>query len=344
MSRSKSIELWLFVCCAMVFAMVVLGGAVRLTGSGLSMVDWRPILGVLPPIGLNQWEIAFEAYKQFPEYQLLNKGMSLPEFKFIFYMEYAHRVLGRSLGLVFLVPLLIWTLMRRFDFPLAIRFWGIFLLGALQGLMGWYMVKSGLVDNPHVSQYRLTAHLMLAIAIYGCLVRMLVGFRTAESWRNHKSHKAPVIVAWLAMLVCFLMLATGGFVAGTRAGWIFNTYPKMGGDWIPNMLMAITPWWKNLFENAITIQFVHRWLAVVVLFVVLGLSIGLWLHRARPSSRWLAGALVGMVLLQVLIGIATLLLKVPLQFGMAHQTGGLLLWTLVVISWSVYRKSFRANL
>jgi len=245
---------WLLICALFVYLMIIVGGVTRLTQSGLSMVEWSPIMGVLPPIGDTAWLEVFEKYKQFPEYQQVNVGMSLEAFKSIFWWEYGHRVLGRIIGLVYLLPLLLFITRGMVPKHWRLRLFFLFILGGIQGVMGWYMVKSGLVDVPHVSQYRLTAHLGLAIVIFACMFWFAMGFLRGETARPVAQidgfyNRVTVFVVFIV----FIMMLSGGFVAGTKAGYVMNTFPKMNGEWVPNSLMALTPWWRNLFENVVTI-------------------------------------------------------------------------------------------
>ncbi|HSH42250.1 MAG TPA: COX15/CtaA family protein [Arenicellales bacterium] len=327
---SKAVAMWLFVCCALIYAMIVLGGVTRLSQSGLSMVDWDPIMGIVPPVSEADWQSVFERYKQFPEYQKVNRGMSLGEFKKIFYVEYAHRVLGRLIGVAFLLPLLIFVALGSITRPMIPRFAGMFVLGGLQGLMGWFMVMSGLVDRPSVSQYRLTAHLLLAVFIYGFIL-----WSALSLWRGTQDHPGDRTSAyrfgWLVTAVVIVMIASGGFVAGTRAGFIYNTFPMMGGEWVPDGIWALDPGWRNLFENTATVQFIHRALALVVTLVTLAWGAGS-LRRARGdparASAWL---MLLALALQLSLGVATLLHKVPLVLGAAHQAGAVALFTMVLI-------------
>ncbi len=324
----KTIALWLFICCGFVFAMIVLGGVTRLTQSGLSMVEWDPIMGVIPPVNEQQWQETFELYQQYPEYQQKNLGMSLAEFKQIFYMEYAHRVLGRLIGIVFLLPFLFFWLSRRIDQDLMLRLGGLFVLGGLQGLLGWYMVKSGLVDDPHVSQYRLTAHLALAVLIYGYMLWLGLQLWFGEARQAAPARLRTATVAVSALLVVTLL--SGGFVAGLKAGLIYNTFPLMNGQWIPDGMLAVQPAILNLFENIVTVQFDHRWLAKATLLAV----IVLWWYAIRqPIERRVRIGYHLLLLLacaQVALGIATLLMRVPVSLGAAHQGMALLLFTVVV--------------
>jgi len=323
---------WLSVCAIMVAVMVMLGGAVRLTGSGLSMVDWQPIMGVIPPIGDTGWQAAFDQYKQFPEYKLTKQGMSIAEFRFIFYMEYIHRILGRLLGLVFILPFVFFLFRGGLDGGLKARLLLLLLLGGCQGLMGWYMVQSGLVDNPYVSHYRLTAHLLLAVIIFGFMVRLL----TRLSMCVRPANKIPTPgkkfsgIAGLTVVAVLVMIATGGMVAGTRAGFIYNSWPKMGVEWIPDMVLAMDPWWKNFFENAIAIQFLHRWFAIAVAGLVILSGYQILRNDSRPLVHFLVIASFAAISVQVVLGITTLIYKVPVVLGVLHQGGALLVLASVI--------------
>ncbi len=326
----SSIILWLSLCCLLIFALVVLGGAVRLTGSGLSMVDWRPLGGILPPLNKIEWLQAFESYRQFPEFQLVNPDMTLAGFRFIFWMEYAHRLLGRVVGMVFLLPFLFFLWRGMLPRAVAGGLWGLFFLGALQGLLGWYMVQSGLADNPEVSHYRLLMHFMLAVIIYACLVGMAASLHrpaTSPSPSSAPAHHTGKIA--LGMLL--LMMASGALVAGSGAGYAYNTWPKMGTLWIPESLLALHPWWLNFVENPLAIQFTHRWLAVLVL-----LATGAFARRLMRTARPLAAAiLLTAVATQFALGIATLLLGVPAALGIAHQAGAMILLTVIVFNLAI---------
>jgi len=326
--RDRSVALWLLVCCGLVFAMVVLGGVTRLTGSGLSMVDWRPLMGVLPPLSDAEWQRVFEMYQQTPEFHKVNSAFGLHDFKSIFWLEYLHRLLGRTIGLAFLVPFLVFIArgyIRRESWP---KYLLMFVLGGLQGLLGWYMVKSGLVDRPHVSQYRLTAHLVAAFLIYAYMfwVAMSLLFPTAPTAGKH-----PLYVRTLGLftLVC-ITIVSGGFVAGLKAGKIYNTFPLMGDSLVPPGLLALDPAWRNLFENTATVQFDHRWLAITTFVLIL-----IYWYRARkvqmPSrTRPAVNALMHTAVLQVVLGISTLLFAVPVFLGAAHQAVAMLLFTIVL--------------
>ena len=332
-SSRAAVAGWLGICCFLVFCMVVLGGVTRLTDSGLSMVRWEPISGILPPLNQAAWQAEFEHYRQFPEYQKINAGMSLGEFKRIFYFEYAHRMLGRLIGLVFAVGF-VWLLVRKhLSRPLVPHLIAMFVLGGLQGLLGWYMVKSGLVEIPHVSQYRLTAHLGLAILVY--LYMLWVLFKLLER------RSAPVVSrglrrgSWSLGILAFVTVLSGGFVAGLKAGHAFNTFPLMAGQWIPPGYLALEPAWRNFFENIATVQFNHRLLAISTFALVLVFAIRVIKDKALRPLRKPTLTLAGVATVQVGLGISTLLWFVPVVLGAMHQAVALIL--LSVMLYVVFR-------
>lgn len=324
-----SIAIWLLVCCALVFAMVVVGGVTRLTGSGLSIVEWKPIVGTIPPISEEDWEVLLEKYRQIPQYEQINKGMTLDEFKGIFWWEYFHRLLGRLIGLVYFVPFVYFIVRKRVDRVLGVKLLGIFVLGGLQGLMGWYMVMSGLADNVYVSQYRLTAHLGLAFIIYAAMFWVATGLlspvntHSADPVSVHRLGRFARILAGLI----FLMVLSGGLVAGIHAGKAYNSFPLMDGFLIPPALFVLEPWYRNFFDNITTVQFDHRMIAWLLIF-----TIPLFWFKAKQLSLSWSGHLACHLLLvtlciQVALGITTLLLSVPLTYAAAHQAGAVLLFT-----------------
>ena len=328
----RQVAAWLLLCCALVFAMVVVGGVTRLTHSGLSMVEWKPLVGSIPPLDEAQWEAVFLRYQATPEYQKVNRGMALEEFKGIFWWEYFHRLLGRAIGVVFALPLVYFLLRRKIDGPLALKLAGIFLLGGLQGAMGWYMVKSGLVDNPRVSQFRLTAHLGIALLILAAMLWTALGVLHP----HRTAHDAPrrrlsTFAAALAALI-FLMALSGGFVAGIRAGFAYNTFPLMNGHLVPPEILALEPWWDNLFSNMATVQFNHRMIAWLLMLLVPAFWIAARRVPMPPRTRLATHALLGMLVIQVALGISTLLLGVPVPLAAAHQGGAVLL--LAAAIWS----------
>ncbi|MGE0726009.1 MAG: COX15/CtaA family protein [Alphaproteobacteria bacterium] len=324
--RPIAVAVWLFAIAALIFAMVVIGGITRLTESGLSIVDWRPVTGILPPLSEAAWQEELAKYRSSPQYQLVNRGMSLAEFKAIFWWEWIHRFWGRMIGLAFALPFA-WFLWRR-AVPRAIvpHLWVALGLGALQGLVGWLMVASGLVDRPSVSQYRLVAHLGLALAIYAYLLWIAL-----ELWRGG-APTAPGTPGRLAGPALFLLLAitmlSGGFVAGLDAGTIYNTFPTMEGDWVPPVWGQMSPWWINPFENAAAAQFDHRVLALATVLATIAAAMAL--RRAAVPVRTLVIVAAAAAVGQAGLGVATLLLHVPVGLGALHQAGAVVLLTVLV--------------
>lgn len=314
--RRRAIRLWLWAVAALIFGMVLVGGATRLTESGLSITEWQPVTGTLPPLSDAAWNAEFEKYKAIPQYQHMNRGMSLAEFKTIFWWEWAHRLLGRLIGAAFLLPFL-WFLWRGFVEPgLRSRLWAIFALGAVQGGVGWWMVASGLAGRTEVSQYRLAFHLTLACVIYVAIIW------TAERLVPRQAVAVPPRLRIGAIVLLVLVLAQiylGALTAGLRAGLIYNTWPLIDGAFVPDAarLLFDQPLWRNFFENTLTVQFEHRMLAYAVLLVALLHAIDAL--RARGSVATGAVALALAVTLQAALGILTLLYGVPIALGLAHQ-------------------------
>ncbi len=330
--QRRAVAHWLLALAGLVLAMVVLGGITRLQHAGLSIVDWRPLVGVLPPFGEEAWQALFADYKRFPEYQEINRGMTLDEFKGIFWLEYAHRLLGRIVGIAFALPFL-WFLVRRaFDRTLALKVLAIGILGGLQGLLGWYMVQSGLVDRPDVSPYRLAAHLGLAVAIYGCLIWVALGLllggavargRQAGRWRG---------AAWSATGLVFVTIISGAFVAGNDAGLAYNTFPLMADAIVPPDIFLIEPLWRNFFENVPLVQLDHRLLAMLTAFVVILLWAAALRWLGPTPARFALHAAAVAVLGQFVLGIATLLTFVPVPLGAAHQAGAMVVFTAILVA------------
>jgi cytochrome c oxidase assembly protein subunit 15 len=305
--NAKHIRLWLLICAGMVFVMVVLGGATRLTESGLSMVEWQP-LNILPPLSETAWRQEFEKYQKYPEFQKVNSWMAVEDFKNIFWLEYIHRLWGRLIGLVFAIPFFYFVGTRRVQGQFAWTLAGLLALGGAQGLLGWFMVASGLVDRPDVSQYRLAAHLVLAF-----------------------TDTTTVRLALATALAILLAVTSGAFVAGLNAGLIYNTFPLMDGQMIPDGLYDLSPWYMNWFENIMTVQFNHR-----VLGIVLACLVTLMWWRIKQAGhtgqiKFVADCVFAMAFVQAGLGITTLLMAVPLPLALAHQTGALILFTLSVI-------------
>src|SRR5215813_8799128 len=329
-NSSRAIRVWLVVVAGLIALMVLVGGATRLTESGLSITEWKPVTGALPPLGDAAWEQAFEAYKQIPQYSKLNAGMTLPEFKTIFWWEWSHRLLGRVIGMVYLLPFLFFLWRGGLSGELKRRLWLIFGLGALQGAVGWWMVASGLSERTEVSQYRLATHLVLALLIFAAIVWTLrrLGERTPLA--------APArlkVTSAVLLTLTFVQLYFGALVAGLRAGLVYNTWPAIDGAFIPSgeRLWFETPWWRNLFENALTVQFEHRMTAYALLLLAI-------LHvfdavRSRAGSAAANGALWlgAAVTLQATLGILTLLNQVPIVLALSHQAIALVVLTLAVM-------------
>ncbi len=328
----RRIAAWLIAVCALVFAIVVLGGVTRLTRSGLSIVEWQPIVGTLPPLTSADWEAHFLKYQQTPEYRQVNPGMDLEGFKGIFWLEYFHRLLGRLIGIAFFAPLLYFLWRRALTRWLTLRLGGIFLLGAAQGALGWYMVASGLVDDPRVSHFRLTAHLALAFAIYAAMLWIALDLLRGAPARAAAPARLPRLrrLAWAVTGLVVAMVLTGGLVAGIRAGHAYNTFPLMNGSWVPPEILMIEPWYLNFFNNMATVQFDHRlgaWLLAVAVP-------WLWFEAGRAGltgrARLLAHLLLAALAAQIALGIATLLHAVPVALAAAHQGGALVVFTVAL--------------
>ncbi len=326
----RAIRWWLVSIAVLIAIMVLVGGATRLTESGLSIVEWKPVTGALPPLNHQQWTQAFEAYKTIPQYRELNLGMDLAEFKTIFWWEWSHRLLGRVIGAAYLLPFL-WFIWRGVvGADLRRRLWLIFGLGALQGAVGWWMVASGLSQRVEVSQYRLATHLVLALLIFAAIVWTLR--RLTERPSLAASARLKITSVALVALT-FVQLYLGALVAGLRAGKIYNTWPDIDGAFIPSSarLFFETPWWRNLFDNTLTVQFEHRMTA----YALLALAI---LHafdtiRSRAGTAAVSGAwwLALAITVQAALGIVTLLYQVPMDLALAHQAIAIAVLTLAIL-------------
>jgi heme a synthase len=363
----RPVAIWLLVCCAMIFLMVVIGGVTRLTWSGLSITEWQPVTGAVPPLSAADWQAEFAKYQQTAQYKLLNAGMSLADFKTIFLWEYVHRLWGRLIGFVYALPFLYFLargrIPRRLAWPLA----GIFALGAAQGALGWWMVESGLADRIEVSQYRLTAHLVLALVIYAATLWTALGLlekpsppfggeregpdaerREGEVGIVNRSgipHLTPTLSApgggegdWrirraseAVLGLVSLTIIAGGFVAGLNAGLIYNTFPLMGGRLLPAGYAQLQPFIRNWFENAAAVQFDHRVLAMTTVGSVIVLWLAGWRAALPSSAKWALHALLAVALLQLTLGVSTLLLVVPTPLAAAHQAGAMLLLTTALV-------------
>jgi cytochrome c oxidase assembly protein subunit 15 len=328
-SSLSAVRVWLLAVAGLIALMVLVGGATRLTESGLSITEWKPVTGALPPLGQAEWDKAFEAYKQIPQYRMLNAGMTLSEFKTIFWWEWSHRLLGRVIGVVYLLPFLFFLWRGGMSGELKRRLWLIFGLGALQGAVGWWMVASGLAERTEVSQYRLATHLLLALLIFAAIVW------TVRRLRERAPSALPPrlkLTSVVLLVLTFVQLYLGALVAGLRAGLVYNTWPDIDGGFIPSpaRLWFDQPWWRNLFENALTVQFEHRMTAYVLFALAVFHAINAVRLRAGTAAGgacWLAAA----VTLQALLGILTLLNHVPLALALTHQAVAIIVLTLAVV-------------
>ncbi|MBI2569119.1 MAG: COX15/CtaA family protein [Candidatus Schekmanbacteria bacterium] len=322
---NRAVGLWLLGCCALLLGMVVLGGVTRLTGSGLAIVHWQPVVGVVPPLSAEAWAQEFAHYRQSPEFLMVRSGMSLAAFRSIYLVEYAHRLAGRLLGLAFLLPAAYFLARRQIDRPLLRHLVAIFSLGGLQGALGWYMVQSGLVDVPRVSPYRLTAHLLVAMAIYAYMFWTGLGVLLGGARASPSAPRGLARMSRALLLLIAITIASGGFVAGTKSGHAFPTFPLMQGELIPSGYWTARPWHANFFENIVTVQFNHRLLATVVLLATAALCAHGLRHIAFGPLRRGLVAVAAAACLQVGLGIATVLFHVPVGLAVAHQGSAVLL-------------------
>jgi len=336
--NNRQIAIWLLCVCASIFVMLVIGGATRLTHSGLSMMTWDPLMGWIPPLNQAQWLDSFEHYKKIPEFYELNPDMDVEGYKNIFMLEYIHRVWGRLIGLFFLLPFLYFLMAGKIAKSFRPKLVIMFVLGGMQGVLGWYMVSSGF-DNPHVSQYRLTAHLSAAFIIYGYILWVAMGLLfSSEDASLYDVSLLRRLSLGLTGLIALTVMA-GGMVAGLKAGFTYNTFPLMDGHFLPDSYAMLHPFYLNFFENIAAVQFDHRILAETVLLCVFGL----WWYARRfelaDRARMAFNLLLVMAVLQVSLGIATLVMVVPTWLAVTHQGGAMLLFTAALFANHALRKS-----
>jgi cytochrome c oxidase assembly protein subunit 15 len=312
--RSRAIALWLIFVALLVLVMIVVGGITRLTESGLSMVRWEPVSGAIPPLDEAAWQAEFDAYRNSPQYQQVNTGMSLDEFKNIYFWEYVHRLLGRLIGLAFALPLLWFAVKRAIPPGYGWKLGALLALGALQGAIGWWMVASGLVDVPEVSHIRLAVHLLTAFAIFGGLVWVALDMLQLSSSGVGRPAQMPTLAIWVLSLLG-LQFLFGAYVAGLEAGYAYSSWPKMGEEWFPSQAPMLEPFLRNFVDNPLVVQFVHRWLAFLFAGAAALLAAAAW----RRGFRVEAAAVAAAVLIQILLGITTLLSGVDLEVAAAHQ-------------------------
>jgi cytochrome c oxidase assembly protein subunit 15 len=325
--KPRAIALWLLGVAALVFLMVVVGGITRLTESGLSIVRWQPLSGAIPPIGEAAWAAEFAAYKQSPQYRLINSGMSLGDFKNIYFWEYLHRLVGRIIGLAFALPLAWFAWKGAVPRGYGWKLGGILVLGALQGAIGWWMVASGLVDRPDVSHIRLAIHLLTALAIFAVTLWVAFDLLRLAGHPESRPARMPTAAIWMLSLL-FLQYLFGAYVAGLDAGYAYSSWPKMGEQWFPTDAPMLEPFLRNFADNPIMVQFVHRWLAFAVAAAALVLARQTWTKGHREA----AGTLTGFVTLQILLGISTLLSGVQLWIAVAHQATAVLLLAATLVT------------
>ncbi len=324
-NNNKPVIIWLTILALIVYAMIIVGGITRLTNSGLSITDWQPIMGVIPPIGEQDWADVFEKYQQFPEYQTVNQGMTLADFKSIYLWEYVHRLIARAVAFVFLIPWAFFVIKKRLSGKLNFKLLLLFLLGGAQGVLGWYMVQSGLIDVPRVSHYRLAAHLALALALLGATVWQIQNLRYCASTERSSAPRLLKKLALSFTILLSLQIFYGALVAGLDAGIGYNTFPKMAGEWIPPYMFIMKPVWLNIFENSTTVQFLHRTFGWLMLLATAEIW---WRARKSPlTSRqtYSINLLTGIVALQFLLGMLTVIYIVPVALAVSHQAVAALL-------------------
>jgi heme a synthase len=322
----KPIIIWLLAGCFLIYAMVVIGGITRLTHSGLSMVEWNMILGSKPPMSDADWQVPFEKYKQSPEYQIINNQFTLEEFKSIYWWEYIHRFLGRTIGVVFLIPFFYFWIKKKFDTALLRKMFVLLALGALQGFLGWFMVKSGLQKEPHVSHFRLAIHLISAFTVFGFTFWYALDLMYPNKTELNPEAKKVLRLAKYMFALIIIQIIYGAFVAGLKAGLFYNTFPKMGEEYFPDTIFSYDTLLQNISENPSGVQFVHRYIAyLVVIFIII-----VWNKASKLPQTLLqkkaSNFLLGMVLVQFLLGVITIMMSVPVLMGVLHQTGAFFLF------------------
>ena len=328
----NSIMLWLLTLTVMVFLIIIIGGLTRLTDSGLSMVDWRPILGILPPFNNNQWLDVFNDYKLTPEFLYVNKNMTLEEFKYIFWWEWFHRFFARLIGLVFIIPFIYFFVKKNLNSFFYKRFLIIFSLGLLQALVGWWMVKSGLSEDPYVSPYRLTFHLTNAVIIYALLLWTTIEYYHSKS-ANFIRFRTKKDLILISIILVFITILSGGFMAGSHAGQSFNTYPLMNGKIIPDDIYLEDLGLLNIFENTVTINFNHRWIATITFIYTFSFFTYLIFNKIINLSNKIILTVLLILSLQFLLGIMALLSNVSIYYGSLHQTNSIALLSILLFAY-----------
>lgn len=336
MAHHRSTNIWLILCATLVFCMVIIGGLTRLSESGLSIVEWKVVSGILPPLGEESWQKEFTAYQATPQYIKINNHMQLEDFKQIFWLEYIHRLLGRLVGLCYALPLLYFAIKKAAPPRILRAMFGICLLVGAQGAVGWYMVKSGLVDNPAVSQYRLAFHLCLAILIFALTLWQWLRHNSTTTIKSPSNTQHVLCTAILTMLA--IQIFMGALVAGLDAGLTYNTFPLIDGSWLPEGLHSLTPAWRNHTENILTVQFQHR----VTAFAILTLALILRFNYRKQEHTCthaicLTNSIILTILIQIIFGVLTLLMVVPTHLAVSHQAIAVILIALVLALWHEQR-------
>lgn len=334
--QDKPVVIWLFSGCLLIFLMVVIGGITRLTNSGLSMVDWKLIMGMLPPLSEAEWITTFEKYKQFPEYQQVNFSFTLQEFKAIFFWEYLHRMIGRFMGMVFIIPFFIFLIKKRLSKKIIRQSIILLAMGAFQGFLGWWMVKSGLNKNPDVSHYRLAIHLITAFITFAFTFWVALGIIYPKP--SSQNFKSPRNLLLGLLFIIIIQIVYGAFVAGLNAGFVMNTWPKMGKQWVSDSVTIMQPLWLNFIDGIGGVQFVHRYLAIIVVILIIYLLIISVKYPISTLQKKSLTTLIIVVFIQFMLGIFTLLFAVPIALGVIHQVGAFILLGTVVFALFQFRK------
>ena len=341
-SYNMGVYIWLLALTTMVLLIIIIGGLTRLTDSGLSMTDWKPLLGVIPPLSQDKWLIVFEMYKQTPEFKIVNRSMTLEEFKFIFWWEWFHRVFARLIGVVFIIPLIYFLIKKKISKSLLLRLPIVFMFGIFQAFVGWWMVKSGLSENPYVSPYRLTFHLLNALIIFSILLWIAMDYKHSLKTNFLSKPFSQDFLVFFSIVLVFITIGTGGFMAGTNSGQSFNTFPLMNGKIIPDDYFLEDLGMYNIFENTVAINFNHRWFSIFVFFYIIFVCFKFIKFDSKKVPKILVILVLFFLTLQVALGIVTLLSNVYLPLASMHQTNSILLLSTLLISYHQfkYRKEY----
>ena len=324
MNNTTGILVWISLLTLMVLVLIIIGGLTRLTNSGLSMVDWKPLLGIIPPLTYQTWLEVFNNYKLTPEFQIINSKISLEEFKYIFWWEWFHRFFARFIGIVFIFPFIYFLLKKQLSKNILIILIVVFIFGLFQAIVGWWMVKSGLVDNPYVSAYRLAFHFANALVIFSILFWLSLSLFYGTNI-NQLRNKSIKNFFHISLILIFITIVSGSFMAGTDSGKSFNTFPLMNGQYFPEGYYLNIYSWKNIFENTVAINFNHRWLAVFTFLFISPIIIFLLAYKRRENNIFSLIMVLCTLSLQIFLGILTLVSEVPLSFAIFHQTNAVLL-------------------